>query len=154
MGNFQNVLKSLRTSNGLTQDELARILKISRSTIGMYENGSRQPDFETLELIADYFNVDTDFLLGRTNKTTYLPTQSTIPSACNIETLIIDHYGLAAEGMLLYSKLDIEDRAEIKGEMRQMMKSPKYTTTQKSFTREDLHKALDQEHIQERQREA
>lgn len=73
MGNFQSVLKSLRKSNGLTQDELAKILKISRSTIGMYENGSREPDFETLERIADFFNVDTDFLLGRTDKTTILP---------------------------------------------------------------------------------
>ena len=73
MGNFQSVLKSLRKANGLTQDELAKILKISRSTIGMYENGSREPDYETLEAIADYFNVDIDYLLGRTNKTTIIP---------------------------------------------------------------------------------
>lgn len=39
----------------------------------MYETGARQPDFETLEAIADFFNVDTDYLLGRTNKTTLLP---------------------------------------------------------------------------------
>lgn len=73
MGKFQNVLKSLRKSKGLTQDELAKRLKISRSTIGMYENGSREPDFETIELIADFFNVDIDYLLGRTDKTTYIP---------------------------------------------------------------------------------
>lgn len=73
MGNFQNVLKSLRTARSLTQDELAKKLKISRSTIGMYEKGAREPDFETLELIADFFNVDIDYLLGRTDKTTLLP---------------------------------------------------------------------------------
>lgn len=73
MGTFNNILKSLRTSRDLTQDELAKILKISRSTIGMYEKGAREPDFETLELIADYFNVDIDYLLGRTNQTTVLP---------------------------------------------------------------------------------
>lgn len=73
MGNFQNILKSLRKANGLTQDELAKILKISRSTIGMYENGSREPDYETLESIADFFNVDIDYLLGRTSKTTIIP---------------------------------------------------------------------------------
>ncbi len=39
----------------------------------MYEKGAREPDFETLELIADFFNVDTDYLLGRTTKTTYIP---------------------------------------------------------------------------------
>lgn len=70
MGNFYSVLKSLRTANGLTQEELAKALKISRSTVGMYENGSREPDYETLEAIADFFNVDIDYLLGRTNKTT------------------------------------------------------------------------------------
>ena len=73
MADFNNVLKSLRNSRGLTQDELSKILKISRSTIGMYENGAREPDFETLELIADFFNVDIDYLLGRTSKTTYIP---------------------------------------------------------------------------------
>lgn len=78
MGKFQNVLKSLRTSHGLTQDELAKSLKMSRSTIGMYEKGAREPDFETLEVIADYFNVDTDYLLGRTNKTTILPISASI----------------------------------------------------------------------------
>ena len=66
MGNFQSVLKSLRKSNNLTQEDLAKALKVSRSTIGMYENGSREPDYETLEAIADYFNVDIDYLLGRT----------------------------------------------------------------------------------------
>ena len=152
MGNFENVLKSLRLSNKLTQDELSKKLKISRSTIGMYENGSRQPDFETLELIADFFNVDIDFLLGRSNKTTYIPSQPTPLSTDDVQSLVTKHYGTAAEGMLLYSQLDIEDRAEIKGEMRQMLKAAKYTT--KPFTREDLHKALDQEHTQERQREA
>lgn len=73
MGSFQSVLKSLRKSFGLTQDELANKLDVSRSTIGMYESGSREPDYETLEAIADFFNVDTDYLLGRTTKTTVLP---------------------------------------------------------------------------------
>jgi transcriptional regulator with XRE-family HTH domain len=35
----------------------------------MYESGQRQPDFETLEKIADFFNVDADFLLGRKDTT-------------------------------------------------------------------------------------
>lgn len=70
MSKFNIVLKSLRASNGMTQDQLAKALKISRSTIGMYEKGDRKPDPETLEAIADYFNIDTDYLLGRTNRTT------------------------------------------------------------------------------------
>ena len=73
MGDFQNVFKKLRLSHGYTQAELADALGISRSRIGMYETGAREPDFETLEIIADFFNVDTDYLLGRTNKTTFIP---------------------------------------------------------------------------------
>ena len=42
----------------------------------MYETGKREPDYETLELIADFFNVDTDYLLGRTQKTTVIPENS------------------------------------------------------------------------------
>ena len=53
---FKDRLKALRVSKGLTQEDLSAKLKISRSTIGMYEQGNRQPDFDTLELIADFFN--------------------------------------------------------------------------------------------------
>ena len=67
MGNFQNIFKRLRTSSKLTQAEMAEKLGISRSTIGMYETGAREPDFETLEKIADFFNVSTDYLLGNTD---------------------------------------------------------------------------------------
>ena len=67
MGDFQNIFKRLRNSCGLTQAEMAEKLGISRSTIGMYETGAREPDFKTLELIADYFNVDTNYLTGRPN---------------------------------------------------------------------------------------
>ena len=73
MGNFQNIFKRLRISSGLTQSEIAQRIGISRSTIGMYETGAREPDFETLEKIADFFNVDTDYLLGRTDRTSILP---------------------------------------------------------------------------------
>lgn len=74
MGDFANVFKKLRIAKGLTQDELASKLNISRSRIGMYETGAREPDFDTLEMIADFFNVDIDYLLGRNKKTTYIPT--------------------------------------------------------------------------------
>ncbi len=73
MGDFKTVFKQLRTAKGMTQGELADALGITRSRLSMYELGQREPDFETLEMIADYFNVDIDYLMGRTNKTTVLP---------------------------------------------------------------------------------
>lgn len=62
---FSNNLKKLRKERGLTQKELADALGIAKSTISMYENNNREPDFETEELIADFFNVDMNTLRGK-----------------------------------------------------------------------------------------
>ncbi|MBQ7505338.1 MAG: helix-turn-helix domain-containing protein [Ruminococcus sp.] len=61
---FGDNLKYLRQNKNLTQQKLADVLGISRSAIGMYESGEREPDFETLEAIADFFNVRFDELIG------------------------------------------------------------------------------------------
>lgn len=67
MGSFASNIKQLRIKRGITQEQLASLLKVSRSTIGMYETGSREPDFETSEAIADIFNVDMDYLTRKIN---------------------------------------------------------------------------------------
>jgi len=65
MTTFGERIKTLRLSRGYTQQDLADILGTAKSTISMYENDNRNPDFETLEAIADLFNVNMDYLLGR-----------------------------------------------------------------------------------------
>lgn len=65
MANFGAILKNLRVSRDITQEQLASMLGVSRSAVGMYETGGRQPDFEMMETIADIFNVDMDYLMGR-----------------------------------------------------------------------------------------
>lgn len=65
MSSFPVVLKHLRTTAKMTQPELAQKLGVSRSAISMYELGSREPDFETLEAIADIFNVDMNTLISK-----------------------------------------------------------------------------------------
>ncbi len=67
MSSFHVRLKELRLEEHLTQAELASIIGIAKSTISMYENGNREPDFETLESFADYFNVDMNYLTGYTD---------------------------------------------------------------------------------------
>lgn len=59
-------LKKLRGKR--TQEEVAKLLGISRARYSHYENGVRQPDFNTLEQIANFYNVTTDYLLGRNIK--------------------------------------------------------------------------------------
>lgn len=50
--------------------EFAKQLKISKSSVNMYERNEREPSLVTLEAIADYFNVDLDYLLGKSKFTT------------------------------------------------------------------------------------
>jgi transcriptional regulator with XRE-family HTH domain len=61
---FPDMLSYLRKREKLTQDELARALGIARSTLASYERGLREPNFEMLEAIADFFNVNMSTLLG------------------------------------------------------------------------------------------
>ena len=76
---FSDELKKLRNSRGITQQKLADVLGIAKSTISMYENGNREPDFETSEAIADYFNVRIDDLLGRKNESPVFSISNIIP---------------------------------------------------------------------------
>lgn len=66
MSKFSNTLSELRKDKKLSQRALSEILGLSHSTIGMYESGQREPNFETLKKLASYFNVSIDYLLGRT----------------------------------------------------------------------------------------
>ena len=61
---FKEKLKELRIENKLSQQELAKKLNVSQRSISNWENGVREPDFETLILIARFFSVTTDYLLG------------------------------------------------------------------------------------------
>jgi repressor LexA len=73
MASFGERLRECRKVAKLTQKELAQAAHVGESTISMYEMEKREPDFETLEVLADFFNVDTDYLLGRTDTITYIP---------------------------------------------------------------------------------
>ncbi|GMQ58959.1 hypothetical protein AN1V17_33560 [Vallitalea sediminicola] len=64
---FSERLKLLRKNKNLSQKDLAKTLNISPSTIGMYEQGRRQPDTKTLQHIANYYGVSIDYLLGQTD---------------------------------------------------------------------------------------
>ncbi len=62
--NLGNSLRELLELNNITQKELAEKLAFAPSTLGNYIQGTREPDYNTLLIIADYFHVTTDFLLG------------------------------------------------------------------------------------------
>lgn len=68
MSSFASRLRRLRERKGMTQKDIANHFQLGESTVSMYEQGKREPDFDLLERIADYFEVSTDYLLGRTDQ--------------------------------------------------------------------------------------
>lgn len=64
MAEFKNRLYDLRKQRGLTQLELSNLIGVGKQTISQYERGVRRPDFDTLTLLCDCFNVSADYLLG------------------------------------------------------------------------------------------
>lgn len=58
-------IREIRKKCGLTMKELGDRVGVSESAISQYETGKRQPDYETLLKIADYFGVSVDYLLGK-----------------------------------------------------------------------------------------
>ncbi|MDM8222988.1 helix-turn-helix transcriptional regulator [Ligilactobacillus salivarius] len=61
-------ISELRKQAGMSQFQLAKVLNIATSTLGMYETGKREPSLKVMNRIANYFNVTTDYLLGRPEK--------------------------------------------------------------------------------------
>lgn len=101
---FYEILKKLRKDHELSQAELAQKLGVSTALIGMYETNARKPSYEMIELIADYFNVDVDYLLGRTDKTTTI--QNEQASIQELQEQLRDN---PAIGMLLSAAKDLSE---------------------------------------------
>ena len=64
LGNFSETLRSLRTENNISQQQLADKLFVDRSTVAGWETGRRVPDIPTLKLIAELFNIEFSQLIS------------------------------------------------------------------------------------------
>lgn len=83
MAEFADVFKRLRLESGLTQQELADRLGITKSAVSMYERGERRPNFEIAEAITDFFHVDLNYLIGTTDKIQKPAGDQTDPAAAD-----------------------------------------------------------------------
>ena len=110
MSKFAENLKTLRIEKNLTQYDLANKLNITKAAISNYENGRRFPDYETLELIADYFNVNIDFLMGREEHPKVDKNIEFIP---NMTTTKIKVYGSVPAGVPVTAIEDIQGTVDI-----------------------------------------
>lgn len=66
-----NRIRELREERGMTQDELAKVVNVSRQTISKWELGKSQPDIESLWVLSNYFQVNIDVLVGRKNRSLF-----------------------------------------------------------------------------------
>lgn len=66
MATLGEILAELRQDRNLTQKDLAKYLHVSPGTVSNYENNIHLPDLEKILILANYFGVTTDYLLGRT----------------------------------------------------------------------------------------
>ena len=64
--NFAERLKEMRADKGITQVQLAADRGISKGTVAMWETGKREPNFETVCTLSDYFDRRIDYILGQT----------------------------------------------------------------------------------------
>lgn len=59
-------LKELRKQHQLSQIKVSIDLNMNQNSLSRYENGHREADYKTLILLADYYDVSIDYMLGRT----------------------------------------------------------------------------------------
>lgn len=67
MSNFAERIRELRRKNGMSQEALGKILGVRQDAISTYERGLNYPEVRNLMILADYFGVSVDYLLGRTD---------------------------------------------------------------------------------------
>ena len=111
MGKFRVEFKRLRKERNITQEELAHALGVSRSTIGNYEQGIREPDFDMLERIADFFNVNMSVLLD---------------DQSDIEAYLEQRNDKLYDFILRYIRLDAYDKARIDERVNILLEDEKY----------------------------
>ena len=104
---FGKKLRELRIIANMRQKDVAKLLNVSPSTIGMYEQGRRDPDTDTVIFIANYFGVTTDYLLGKDDKKQQKPpdydtivlTAPTLHDALRIAANLKSDHDLTTEWM-------------------------------------------------------
>lgn len=126
------MLKYLRNRSNLSQSELADKLGVAKSTISMYEVGKREPDFETLELIADFFNVDMNFLLGKSDsENIQLNRKDEKDIAKRLESVLSDLENLQDGLMFSGEELDEETCELLKASLENSIRIAKINAKQK-----------------------
>lgn len=114
---FSKRLKDMRRDKGKTQDEMSKLLNIRRSTYGEYERGKIVPPIDKMKVLADYFGVSVDYLMGNTNFQTHEERNEINPLDISKQMKIILEYLQDDQSALTY------DGETLDGESRELLKS-------------------------------
>lgn len=109
--NHGYIYSELRYKAGLTQDELAQKLDISKGSVAMWETNKRTPSTGTLIRLADLFGVTTDYLLGRSENPTPEPFANAPQDASKTANLLS-----------AFEQLDTDNQDIIIGEAKKLLK--------------------------------
>jgi transcriptional regulator with XRE-family HTH domain len=102
-------LRQLRNEKKISQEELSRLINISRPTYAQYEIDRRVPEYNTLERLADYFNVSLDYLVGRSEYRSLMKDNHWIFSEIDLSNEeMLDKVPMVYEGI----ELTIEEKKE------------------------------------------
>jgi len=135
-----NRLRALREKRKLTQKELAEKLNIPNQNISNYERDFRQPDYETLQMLADFFDVTTDYLLGRSSNLPQLTEKDEKDIAKKMESILEEmdsDTALAFDGEPMDEETRELVRAAIESNLRLAKQIAKKKFTPKKYRDQD-----------------
>ena len=112
---FQIRLKELREKAGYSQQGFANAIGVKQSTVGNWEAGAREPKFEVMERLADFFGVSVDYLLGRDTVQNNTYTENLKSSKDGSKWIPV--LGTVVAGIPLEAVEDIIDYEEISPQM-------------------------------------
>ena len=134
---FPRILSLLRKERGLTQKQVAADLDIAQALLSHYEKGKRECGLEFLVKAADYYNVSTDYLLGRSPVSNGgIITESDIPDGGNASD------SKSGDIMLALNKKLITNSIEVIFSLLQKIKSSKLSKSVSSMLTLSVYKAF------------
>ena len=135
-------IKTMRSSRNLTQADLASQLNVAKSTVGMWENGHREPDLDTLEALADLFNVPMSSLLGEENSAVSpLPEDLPVPPG-TVHRVTVTHVPPAEPAPPAESARSLDDIIAQLEALKAAQADPRYNLTQREKNLIDAFREL------------
>ncbi len=128
---FGNRIKTYRMQKGMTLEELANKIgyttENARSSIQKIEAGKTDPPASKIYRLAAALEIPISFLIGADKPDKISPITNSTEKTGLMEKIELQYGKNTCEVISMYTKLDVEDQAEIRGEMKQMLKHEKYS---------------------------